>query len=64
MHALLRGSLIKEGVEKISSAYNYLDSKHQIAGKRKKEIEGRRAQLKIEQNDSPILQIVIEEMLS
>lgn len=57
-------SLIKEGINIIPNVYNAFFSKAKLSDKRKEDIALRRDNLKVREDDSSILRIVIEELLS
>ncbi len=52
------------GLSQIPEVHKYINSRAQISKKRIADIEERRGNLKSSANDSPILKIVIEEMLA
>jgi len=61
---VMAGYAAKVGYDTLPNAYNFFASKSQLSEKRKTNIEERRAQLKIEEDDSPIVKILIDELLA
>lgn len=57
-------NFVKGGINIVPTAYTTIFSHAQLSDKRKEEIASRRDQLKVMEDDPPILSIVIEEMLS
>jgi len=62
--AAIAGYMTKSGADLVPRTYNFFASKSQLSDKRKKTIEERRAQLKIDEGDTPVMKIIIDELLA